>query len=311
MKYRRRQKEKERLEKEKAKLEKARALEQARKETQLRKYERQAAERAQKLRAHLLHALGQPETAAEVRLQKELLKEIRRQGKEVMMAAEKRQLPVEVVEAEEIAREEVLVKRMNEERRKVREDMQRAEEEYQAEKAREEAERRKKAEAQMERTKVYSATLIQSIYRSMVARKELRHLAYDVYRKHFDPKSGAYYYEDRRTGATQWLKPPSLGGYDVDAKDEWMQITDIEDRVYYFNPKTMQMQWDKPEEVDDLQRHRPVENSTTDVTEEQSLASWASGGTLAAEVAKALEAGTDLNELVTALARRDVSGRRW
>lgn len=66
------------------------------------------------------------------------------------------------------------------------------------------------------------------------------------YAKHFHKESCNYYYEDKRTKATQWEKPMALGSYDVSGADGWVIMAAPNGDKYYYNPKSWMMQWEIP-----------------------------------------------------------------
>ena len=157
------------------------------------------------------------------------------------------------------------------EREKVKEEMQRAAEEDKLEQQRQEEERQALQEIHDEHQRLIAAKVLQAQMRCFLARKLLRKKAYLRYKKHFDPATGAFYYEDKRSGRTTWDKPKSLGTYDVSCDASWVAMRDSvrtrtineafnltmliyllysvdvqEGDVYYFHPQTWAMQWTIP-----------------------------------------------------------------
>jgi len=301
--YRRRNADKAKREKTAAAKEKANRLEEARVDNWLKDWEEEANKRAEAHRKFLEeNVLGNPMTPEEKKLEKELHKEIKERGKVVIKAADKRNIPMEIPEAEVVAREEVLVKRMNDERLRVRDEMLKAAQEYEDAKAKEDEEERIAFEAERERNREFAATRIQAMGRRYAATRELREIGFRVYKKHFDPRTGAYYYEDKRTGQTQWHKPPSLGSYDVDVKDKWILMTDVEGREYYFNPKTMDMQWDRPAAYRSPREHDKDGDADETTEDGASVMTYdTEASTVAEDVAAALARGDDINAIATTL----------
>lgn len=187
-----------------------------------------------------------PETPEEVIYSKEIREKIRRQTKVVLRRADKQKIPMEVPEAEELAKKEVIDDEMEAERERAKAQMR--EEATQGQAA---IEAKKDAEVQQElrgkkRKRKWGAQKIQSFFRILVARRKRKELAYTRYKKHFDLKSVSYYYEDIRTKRCAWSKPKSLGMYDIDSDPGWVVLFDNLDDMYFYQPKTMKMQWTMP-----------------------------------------------------------------
>jgi hypothetical protein len=89
----------------------------------------------------------------------------------------------------------------------------------QAEKAAAEKEaqlRREKAEAlAKDMTDEKAAVMIQRLYRTRAARRMIKALIGKVYDKLYDPVSQSYYYFNNKTGESQWVKPQQLGEEDL------------------------------------------------------------------------------------------------
>merc|ERR1719460_3505728 len=56
-----------------------------------------------------------------------------------------------------------------------------------------------------------------------------------------DPESGKKYYYNRKTGATTWTRPASLGS--GGGGGDWEQTTAPDGRTYYYNTKTLATSW--------------------------------------------------------------------
>ena len=112
------------------------------------------------------------------------------------------------------------------ERARVETEMQAAAVEFKA--AQEEAARAAAVlqDLHIERLRVLAAEKIQGQVKMFLARKALRLRAYARYVKHFDPASGCYYYEERRSHKTRWTKPKALGAYDIDCDAAWVTMRD-------------------------------------------------------------------------------------
>ena len=172
-------------------------------------------------------ALELPETPDEVELKKDLMKRVKKHMKLVLRRADKQKIPMEIPEAIALATEEIIEMEVQMEKKKAEDERfteATALQEKETEKAEMEREKELKSKKRKRR---WAATTLQKFYRSFVARKVLRAKAYERYRKHFDPVSREYYYENRRNGKTFWKKPKSLGSYDVTPDDGWMVVFDV------------------------------------------------------------------------------------
>ena len=244
--YRRRIDMYEKEKKEKERLERKERAEEAAIEIWLESWETKKTERSRLKGIECRHCLVSPETPAQKELRKELLKKIDKQVKVVLRRADKMRIPMEIPEAKEIAKEEVIEMEMKNEIQVVQQEMYDAA--VAAEKAKEEkrlAEEEQYAR-QKERMKEWAVTKIQVTARCMISRRILREKAYKRFRKEFDPTAKAYYYLNTLTHATSWDKPKCLGSYDIDAKNHWVPLTDADGDAYYYNPHTWKMQWKQP-----------------------------------------------------------------
>jgi hypothetical protein len=64
------------------------------------------------------------------------------------------------------------------------------------------------------------AVVIQRLYRTRLARRNLVLLMKSVYEKVYDESTGAYFYFNSKTGESQWTKPVNLGNEEVDLVDD-------------------------------------------------------------------------------------------
>ena len=61
-------------------------------------------------------------------------------------------------------------------------------------------------------SKEQAALHIQQLWRTKLARRKMLGLIKDAYTKEFDPKTGAAFYVNKKTGESMWRKPAGLGG---------------------------------------------------------------------------------------------------
>jgi len=187
-----------------------------------------------------------PETPEEIVYAKEIREKIKKQTKIVLRRADKQKIPMEIPEAEELARKEIVDEEMEVERERAKAQMR---EEATVGQAAIEA--KKEAEVQQElrgkrRKRGWAAVKIQNFFRILVARRKLKELAYTRYKKFFDLKSVSYYYQDIRTNRCFWNKPKSLGMFDIDSDPGWVVLFDNLGDMYFYQPKTMKMSWNMP-----------------------------------------------------------------
>ena len=126
----------------------------------------------------------------------------------------------------QLALKEVIEMEVSLERERVKQEMKVAAEEYERAQREREAEEAELEQKHMERLQLIAVRVLQGRVRTFIARKALRQRAYLRYKKHFDPATGCYYYEDKRTGQTFWDKPRSLGSYDVECDNAWVAMRD-------------------------------------------------------------------------------------
>ncbi len=86
---------------------------------------------------------------------------------------------------------------VNAERDRVQKEMEIAAIEYKKELAIRENERKAKEERLQQSREIIAGAKIIGCMKVFLARKELRKRAYARFRKHFDPTTGCYYYEER------------------------------------------------------------------------------------------------------------------
>ena len=187
-----------------------------------------------------------PETPEEIILSKDLKARIKAHSKVVLRRADKQKILMEIPEAEELAKKEIIDEEMEAERERAKEEM-RAE----ATAGQAAIEAKKEAEVQQElrgrkRKKGWAAVKVQNFFRGIVARKKLRKNAYLRYKKHFDMASVTYYYEDVRTKRCVWSKPKSLGIYDIEADPGWVVLFDNLGEMFFYQPSTWRMSWTMP-----------------------------------------------------------------
>ena len=68
---------------------------------------------------------------------------------------------------------------------------------------------------ELKRNMQAASVRIQVLWRSKVARRELRKMIKATYKKMFDENTGVSYYYNTRTGESMWEKPKALGNMDV------------------------------------------------------------------------------------------------
>lgn len=241
--YRRRQVEYERKEKERRKQAMMDRADEEKIEGFIKKWEFIAEERVKQRIASCRRALSLPETPEEKLLKADLQKRIAAHVKVVLRRADKQKIPMEIPEANELATVEIIEAEGKLERGRVKEEMvKQANDITAADEAR--AKKEKDNEKKEKRRKRKGAAIVlQSHYRSYLAYKEARRIAYTRYKKHFDPKLLAYFYENLRDKTTSWTKPKIFGPYDIDCDDCWVVVTDKSGENYYYNQRTWAMQW--------------------------------------------------------------------
>merc|ERR1711871_1167901 len=153
---------------------------------------------------------------------------------------------MEIPEAQELAKKEIIDLEMEAERQRAKDDMREEATKGQAELEEKHARDWAKQLAAKDRKRDWAIYLVVSFFRMVVARKKLRAKAYDRYEKHFDVPSVSYFYKDKRTGKTFWQKPKSLDAYDIKGDEGWVVLFDKNDDMYFYQPSTWKMQWEPP-----------------------------------------------------------------
>jgi len=234
MEYRMRQKEAERLEKERRKEAIMEKQEEERIEKWIEAWEKKIADRVIAKGRQCTQCLMMPESPEDIILAKDLRVRIKAHVKVVLRRADKQKIPMEIPEAEELAKKEIIDLEMEAEREAAKEQMR---QEATAGQAEIEAKKEKEYEVEMKarkRKRKWAIAKIVSFWRFVVARKKLRNKAYLRYKKHFDMSSGTYYYEDLRSKKVFWFKPKSLDAYDITGDPGWVVMFDnLGDQYYY------------------------------------------------------------------------------
>ena len=210
------------------------------------RWEQIKVDRVAALRARLDFCRTTPETAEERAIGRRLAKDVKARGKLVLKRAFKAGVPLELPEAEELALEEVLLKRQRDEERQVDVERTKAADEHYAHIA--EAERLEREERlhNINRVQNNAARAIQKQRELHEARVDLRRRAFERYEKRYDVDLRAFYYVNTLTREPQWLKPYALGPFDIKLKDEWVVHHDETGEPYYYNPSTQEMSWSRP-----------------------------------------------------------------
>ena len=91
----------------------------------------------------------------------------------------------------------------------------------------------------------FCVTTNQGAWKRWKARQVLRKKAQKIYKKHWNVRYLEYYYEDSRSRNTVWVKPLSLGSYDVDCAPGWCAMHDSEEDLYFYNPISWDMTWNQ------------------------------------------------------------------
>ena len=193
--------------------------------------------------------LQEPKTAKERRVRSALVAKIKKRVSSVLERADRQRLEMELVEAKQVATNEVLELEAYEEKERITKQWHLdAEERTRQQKIQREEEirlgREKKGLNEQR-----AALLLSRAYHRWRARKILRTLCLERFDKEFDVKHHAFFYVDRGTGAKAWGKPMALGSYDIPTKDEWKVLRDSQGFPYYYNPSTLEMSWHPPHGV--------------------------------------------------------------
>ncbi|CAM9580526.1 unnamed protein product [Pylaiella littoralis] len=194
------------------------------------------------LEAVLAHPDNDPEKA----LRKTLHAEIEAQKKVVFKMAIDVEADLEAPEALQIAREEIILSKMEQERERVNQEMKVAAAKYMEEEARVKADKEEKMTKFRDLAADAAARVIQQLYYVFSATRTTQKRAKEVYTKHYDCDNMAFYWYNTQIGTYLWEKPLGLGGWDVDPEDRWKAISGSHGLTYYFNPKTYVMKWAQP-----------------------------------------------------------------
>lgn len=198
------------------------------------------------IKAHSIHCLDQPDNSVEKKTRAAIRKRIKNRVPEVLARAKERRIPMETKEAKDIARKEIIHIIGEEERALLQSEMDKAliDREQQKEDTRLQKEAyQRDAHA---RASVHAASLVATICRKWLARRELRRLCLEMFEKRFDEKNHTFFYRNTVTGEVSWSKPKAMGNFEVPAKDEWKILRDAHNFPYYFNPSFVEMRWTPP-----------------------------------------------------------------
>ena len=244
--YRSRQRELERLEREASKEELLEKQEEQRIEAWIKTWEVRIVRRVADMGVRCKNVLIMPETPDDIILAKDLSARIKKHVKVVLRRADKQKIPMEIPEAQDLAKKEIIDLEMEEERKRAKAEMR--EEAEAGQKALEEKHSNdwQKVLESKERLRGWGIFVVVSFFRQVVARKKLRKRAFDRYEKHFDIPTRTYFYRDKQNGRAFWVKPKSLDAYDVKGDDGWVILFDKNDDKYYYQPSTWRMQWEEP-----------------------------------------------------------------
>eukprot|EP01038_Epipyxis_sp_PR26KG_P010405 gene10405-13975_t len=215
-------------------------------ETWIKAWEVKIEERGHARRKECKSCLILPDTPEQLLLQKDLKKRIKKQIKEVLRRADKQKIPMEIPEATDIAKNDVIEEEVGFEKERAKIDMKneaeriQREDEIKAEKLKEQQERERKSRQK------WALLTLQCYGRAVIARKMLRKEAYKRYKKLFDPETHNYYYLDKKSNKSYWDKPKSFGNYDIEMDDSWIEMKDAINNIYYYNPGTWKMSWTVP-----------------------------------------------------------------
>ncbi|KAL7531216.1 hypothetical protein ACHAXR_003907 [Thalassiosira sp. AJA248-18] len=198
------------------------------------------------MKTHSIHCLDQPDNSAEKQTRATIRKRVKGRVPQVLERAKERGIPMETKEAKAVAREELIHILGEEERARLRNEMDKAF--LKRERLKEEA--RLRAEANQKdahaRATIYAVSLVATACRKWRARKELRRLCLETYEKKFDEWNHAFFYRNKVTGEISWSKPKAMGVFEIPATDEWRLLRDAHNFPYYLNPFLMEMRWNPP-----------------------------------------------------------------
>ena len=198
------------------------------------------------IKRHSIHCLDQPDNSVEKQTRKTTRKRIKGRVKEVLRRADEQGIPMETKEGREIAREEIIHIIGEEERLRLRDEMDKAFTEREKEKEEERIRTEARQQEAHKRATVYAVSVVSKACRKWLARKELRRLCLETYEKIFDETHHMFYYRHRITGESSWTKPKAMGDFEMPAKNEWKLLRDSHNFPYYFNPLVLEMRWTPP-----------------------------------------------------------------
>mmetsp|Transcript_11934 Transcript_11934/g.22103 ORF Transcript_11934/g.22103 Transcript_11934/m.22103 type:complete len:851 (-) Transcript_11934:47-2599(-) len=198
------------------------------------------------MKSHSIHCLEQPENSVEKQTRANIRKRVKGRVPQVLARAKERGIPMETKEAKHIAREEIIHIIGEEERARLRSEMDKAFLERERLKGDARLQSEAKEKDAHSRATIYAVSLVAMACRKWRARKELRRLCLETYEKKFDEWNHAFFYRNIITGDISWTKPKAMGLFEIPAKDEWKLLRDAHNFPYYFNPCSMEMRWIPP-----------------------------------------------------------------
>jgi len=246
MAYRTRAREMARLAREAAKEELLEKQEEQRIELWIKTWEVTIIRRVRDKGIQCQQCLIMPETPEDIILAKMLSTKIKAHVKVVLRRADKQKIPMEIPEAQDLAKKEIIDQEMENERARAKQQMKDEAEAGQKELEEKHSRDWQKVLAQKDRKRGWGIVIIVGFFRQVIARKKLRKKAFERYEKHFDVPSASYFYLDKRTQRAMWTKPKSLDAYDVKGDPGWVIMFDPNGDMYFYQPSTWKMQWEEP-----------------------------------------------------------------
>jgi len=246
MAYRTRAREMARLAREAAKEELLEKQEEQRIELWIKTWEETIIRRVRDKGIQCQQCLIMPETPEDIILAKMLSTKIKAHVKVVLRRADKQKIPMEIPEAQDLAKKEIIDQEMENERARAKQQMKDEAEAGQKELEEKHSRDWQKVLAQKDRKRGWGIVIIVGFFRQVIARKKLRKKAFERYEKHFDVPSASYFYLDKRTQRAMWTKPKSLDAYDVKGDPGWVIMFDPNGDMYFYQPSTWKMQWEEP-----------------------------------------------------------------
>ena len=198
------------------------------------------------IKEYSIHCLESPDNRREKKTGALVRKRIRGRVSQVILRADSRGILMETPEAKEIAKDEIVFIIGEEERARLRSEMDKAF--FQRKQEKEEAahKARMKKRTETARSEVHAVNVVGKACRKWLARKELRRLCLEKFEKIYDDTEHTFYYINKETGDTFWSKPKAMGMFEIPTKYEWKLLRDAHDFPYYFNPCSMEMRWNPP-----------------------------------------------------------------